>query len=46
MAWNNHASYGNTLGLRKAVFSSLPENIAIAAAERYRKILWRKNNGH
>jgi hypothetical protein len=43
MAWNNHASYGNTLGLRKALFSSLPENIAIKAAERFTKILERKN---
>lgn len=46
MAWNNHASYGNTLGLRKIMFSSLPENIAIEAAKRYRKILERENDRH
>ncbi|MCX7099593.1 MAG: hypothetical protein NTV43_17000 [Methylococcales bacterium] len=42
MAWNNHASYANTLGLRKALFSALPENSAITAAKRYRKTLERK----
>ncbi len=35
LAWNNHVSYGNTLGLRKAVFASLPEEIALAARSRY-----------
>jgi len=45
MAWNSHASYGNTLGLRKAVFSCLPEDIAIEAGKRYKKTL-RKNCGY
>jgi RNA-directed DNA polymerase len=39
LAWNNHAAYGNTLGLRKAVFSALPPEIAAEAARRYRRSL-------
>jgi hypothetical protein len=27
--WVNHARYGNTVGLRKAVLSSLPESLKI-----------------
>lgn len=38
LSWNNHVSYGNTVGLRKAVFSVLPRPLAIEARERYERI--------
>lgn len=42
MAWNNHAGYGNTIGLRKQIFSVLPSNIATLARTQYEGILARK----
>ncbi|MEJ1374698.1 MAG: reverse transcriptase domain-containing protein [Candidatus Sedimenticola sp. (ex Thyasira tokunagai)] len=42
MAWNNHLSYGNTVGLRKAVFSCLPPEIAIMARQQWRRSLVRR----
>jgi hypothetical protein len=36
LAWNSHAAYGNTLGLRRALFALLPPELAALAAERYR----------
>lgn len=39
LAWNNHARYGNTVGLRKSIFSVLPEYIAAEAYRRYETIL-------
>lgn len=38
MAWNNHAGYGNTVGL--------PDEIAALARKRYQKILNRHNKNH
>jgi hypothetical protein len=35
LAWNNHAGYGNTLGLRKDVFRMLPPEVAADARARY-----------
>ena len=35
LSWNNHVGYGNTVGLRKAVFVCLPQEIAIAARKQY-----------
>lgn len=35
LAWNNHVRYGNTLGLRKSIFSCLPREIAFAARNQY-----------
>lgn len=35
LAWNNHAGYGNTVGLRKDVFRVLPPEIAAEARARY-----------
>lgn len=42
MAWNNHAGYANTIGLRKVVFSTLPEEIALQARRRYLHTLQRR----
>ena len=44
MAWNNHASYANTLGLRKQLFSSLPDDLAVKARRKYHRILERRFN--
>jgi RNA-directed DNA polymerase len=35
IAWNNHAGFGNTVGLRKKVFAALPSALADEARERY-----------
>jgi retron-type reverse transcriptase len=42
MAWNNHLSYGNTVGLRKAVFAVLPGEMAFGARIRLRRSLGRR----
>ncbi|MGR9108681.1 MAG: hypothetical protein ACU843_17320 [Gammaproteobacteria bacterium] len=42
MAWNNHAGYGNTIGLRKRVFRALPEPLAREARRRWRRTLIRR----
>ncbi len=39
MAWNNHLSYGNTMGLRKAVFAILPHEVAFEAKIRFHQSL-------
>lgn len=43
LAWNNHVRYGNTLGLRKSIFASLPDEIAFAARKQYLRSLRRRN---
>jgi Reverse transcriptase (RNA-dependent DNA polymerase) len=42
MAWNNHLSYGNTMGLRKNIFAVLPRRMALEAKTRFRQSLMRK----
>ena len=42
MAWNNHVSYGNTIGLRKQLFSILPDEIAVEARVKYQRIVERR----
>lgn len=42
LSWNNHLSYGNTVGLRKSIFSVLPAAISNEARVRYQKSCERK----
>lgn len=43
LAWNNHLSYANTTGLRKSVFSVLPDELAQEARARYSRSLARRS---
>ena len=42
LAWNNHVAYGNTLGLRKQMFLTLPNEVVIEARIKFRRILERR----
>lgn len=44
LLWNNHLSYGNTVGLRKSIFAVLPREIALEARNRLYRSLERRNN--
>jgi len=45
LGWNNHAAYGDTLGLRKVMFSKLPDNIKNRCIEILKKNRTNRMNG-